>query len=451
MSTLSRLDINTFMDDKPVSRTQWYIFTLCFLILFFDGFDTVVIGFVAPALVDEWGISRQALGPVMMSGMLGLAVGAVVAGPLADRFGRKLVIMASVFCFGLWSLVSAFSYDITSLTIFRFLTGAGLGASMPNTATLAAEFAPARLRSFVITCVYCGFNIGGAVGGVLCDRLIVHWGWPSVLIFGGVVPMLFAVIFLPFLPESLRYMIQYPTFQKKIRSVVRRIVPNLALDTTEFHTTEVRIASSNAVSALFSPNYKIGTLMLWVTLFNTLLTVYLLASWLPLMIRDSGMTLSQAAIIGIMFNVGGMAGNFAMGWLMDRHDHYFVIRFQVGLSAVVLVALSSVPQTMIYLCPIVFFLGTTANSQTAAVYALSTHFYPTQMRSTGTSWSAGIGRLGAVTGSGVGALFLAANMNSAQIFLALTVPVTIAFIALSVKKHFDPRYTAFSTEVDSSE
>lgn len=436
MSTPSRIDINTFLDNKPLSKTQWYIFTLCFLILVFDGFDTVVIGFVAPALIDDWGISRQALGPVMMSGMLGLAVGAVVAGPLADRFGRKSVIMVSVFCFGFWSLVSAFSTDITTLTLYRFLTGAGLGASMPNTATLAAEFSPKRLRSFVITCTYCGFNIGGALGGVVCEQLIVHWGWHAVFVVGGVVPMAFAVLCLPFLPESLRYMIQFKKFQAKILAAVRKILPEPVADNTEFHTTEVRVESSSAVSALFTPGYKIGTLMLWLTLFNTLLTVYLLASWLPLIIRDAGMTLLEAAIILIMFNVGGMVGNFSMGWLMDRIEHHFIIRVQVALSAVVLVCLASVPQNMAYLCPIVFFLGTTVNSQTAAVYALSTHFYPTQMRSTGTSWSAGIGRLGAVAGSGVGALFLAANMTSAQIFLALTVPVAVAFIALSIKKHY---------------
>ena len=438
MNSLSRLDINTFLDDRPVSPRQWFIWLLCFTVLVFDGFDTVAIGFVAPSLVDTWGIQRHALGPVMMSGMLGLAMGAITAGPLADRFGRKVVILCSVFFFGLWSFASGYATDITTLTIYRFLTGAGLGASMPNTATLAAEFAPKRLRSFVITCIYCGFNIGAALGGVLSDRLIVHFGWPSVLIVGGIVPMIFAVACAPVLPESIRFMVLHQRFREKLGRAVRLIIPDLAVERTEFYTSEVRIESSNSVKALFSSSYRLGTLMLWLTLFNTLLTVYLLASWLPLIIRDSGMTLFQAAIIGIMFHIGGMVGNFSIGKLMDRFEHHTVICWQVGLSAVTLTALSLVPQTMLFLTPIIFILGTNVNSQTAAVYALSTHFYPTQMRSTGTSWSSGIGRLGAVAGSGVGALFLAANMTSSQIFLALNIPVFVALFALLTKKKYNP-------------
>ncbi len=147
MSNSSTLDVSTFMDSRKMSARQWVVLFLGFMVLVFDGFDTTSIGFIAPALVDDWGLLRQDLGPVMMSGLLGLAFGSLTAGPLADRFGRRPVIIGSVLLFGFWSLVSAWSTGIVSLTVLRFLTGVGLGASMPNTATLISEFAPKRYRS----------------------------------------------------------------------------------------------------------------------------------------------------------------------------------------------------------------------------------------------------------------------------------------------------------------
>lgn len=409
------------------------------MVLIFDGFDTVAMGFIAPSLVDNWGIQRHDLGPVMMSGMFGLALGSIIAGPLADRFGRKVVILTSVFFFGLWSWVSAYSHDIFTLTFFRFMTGLGLGASMPNTATLAAEFAPKRLRSFCVTCIYCGFTVGAALGGLGSDWLIRHFGWPSVLVAGGIVPIILIIPGYFLMPESIRFLcLNKKKNEKRIRRAVGLIAPELVGPNTEFVSSEVMVKSNNSMRALFDPSYRVGTILLWITLFNCLLAVYLLANWLPLIVRDSGMTLSQAAIIGALFQAGGAIGNFSVGWFMDRFEHHTVVRWQCFIGMVTLVVLYFVPQTMAFLGPIILVLGTTVNSQTSAVNALTTSFYPTQMRSTGTSWGTGIGRFGAIVAGGVGAMLLAMNLSSAQIFLLLNIPVGIALAALTLKKRYNP-------------
>ena len=433
------IDVNTFLDDRPLGFRQLCIFFSCFMVLIFDGFDTVAMGFIAPALVDNWGIQRHDLGPVMMSGMFGLAIGSIIAGPLADRFGRKVVILTSVFFFGLWSWVSAYSHDIFTLTLFRFLTGLGLGASMPNTATLAAEFAPKRLRSFWVTCIYCGFTVGAALGGLGSDWLIRHFGWPSVLIAGGIVPIILIIPGYFTMPESIRFLILNKEKNLgRIRKAVKLIAPEAVLPDTDFYTSEVKVENSNSMRALFDTRYRVGTILLWITLFNCLLAVYLLANWLPLIVRDAGMTLTQAAIIGALFQAGGAIGNFSVGWFMDRFEHHTVVRWQCFIGMVTLVVLYFVPQTMTFLGPIILILGTTVNSQTSAVNALTTSFYPTQMRSTGTSWGTGVGRFGAIMAGGVGAILLAMHLNSAQIFMMLNIPVGIALVALTLKKKYNP-------------
>lgn len=428
-----RVDVNTFLDTRPMGARQWLVVVLGFIVLAFDGFDTTSIGFVAPALIDDWGITRQALGPVMMAGLLGLAFGAMAAGPLADRYGRKSVIVGSVFFFGLWSLACAYAVDVTSLTVLRFLTGVGLGASMPNTATLVSEFGPRRRRSHMVTGIYCGFTIGAALGGLGSEWLIQHFGWRSVMVVGGVLPIAYALVLLATLPESIGFLAQHARFKSRLTRVVNQVAPGLADDTTAFYSSEEKIQNKSSVVALFAPSYRLGTCMIWVTLFMGLLTMYLLSSWLPLLSRDAGLSMGQAAVIGSLLQVGGVLGNFTTGMKMDRWDHHVVVGLTLlggGLSAV-LIALQQ--PTMEVLCPLILLLGYFINGVNTGSYALATQFYPTAMRATGVSWATGIGRFGAISGAGIGALMLAANWSFSQVFLFIFLPSSLGVLAMIIK------------------
>lgn len=433
MPCSARVDVNTFLDSRPMGARQWLVVVLGFIILAFDGFDTTSIGFVAPALIDDWGITRHALGPVMMAGLLGLAFGAMAAGPLADRYGRKAVIIGSVFFFGFWSLASAYAYDITSLTVLRFLTGVGLGASMPNTATLVAEFGPRRRRSHMVTGIYCGFTIGAALGGLGSEWLIQHYGWRSVMVVGGVLPIAFALLLIATLPESIGYLAQHTRLKSRLMRVVNQIAPGMADGNTVFYSSEEKVKGKSSVAALFAPGYRLGTCMIWVTLFMGLLTMYLLSSWLPLMSRDAGLTMTEAAIIGSLLQAGGVIGNFTTGMKMDRWNHHLIVGLTLlggGLTAV-MIALQQ--PTMTLLCPMILLLGYFLNGVNTGSYALATQFYPTAMRATGVSWATGIGRFGAISGAGIGALMLAASWNFSQVFMFLFVPSMLGVLAMIIK------------------
>src|SRR5207302_8694659 len=202
----SRVDVAGFIDQQPVGGFQIKLLLACAAVLFLDGFDTTAIGFVAPSLAREWSLSKGALGPGFSAGLFGLMIGALVFGPLADRIGRKKIIIFSTLAFGLGALVTAFVQDVNTLLAIRFLTGLGLGGAMPNAVAMTSEFNPRRRRATMVMIMFCGFSVGAALGGFLAAALIPHFGWRSVFVVGGIAPLIMVPILARRLPESVRFL-----------------------------------------------------------------------------------------------------------------------------------------------------------------------------------------------------------------------------------------------------
>ncbi|STT00250.1 4-hydroxybenzoate transporter [Klebsiella pneumoniae] len=207
MNHTNVVDVKAWIDTRPVSRFQWNVLLLCFIIIMLDGYDAAVMGFVAPALIEDWGISRAEMGPILGAAMFGVAIGALVAGPLSDRYGRKRILLWSVALFALFSLAGAVAQSPTQLALMRFLTGLGLGAVMPNCVTLVAEYMPERRKGVMITLMYSGFNVGSGLGGFIAAGLLSHYSWHSALVFGGVLPLVVLPFMIVMLPESAMNMV----------------------------------------------------------------------------------------------------------------------------------------------------------------------------------------------------------------------------------------------------
>jgi len=218
------VDIQALIDAKPVSSLQKRLLFLCFLVIAIDGFDTAIIGFIAPAVRTEWGLAVAQLGPLFASGLFGLMLGAFAVGPLADRCGRKTMLVASMIAFGAASLMSAYSGGLTALIVLRFLTGLGLGGAMPMTITLASEFCPAARRSSLVTLMFCGFTLGSAMAGLIAARVLPDFGWRVLLGGGGVAPLVLAPVLLMLLPESVRFMVTKGDAQERIAMWTRAVV-----------------------------------------------------------------------------------------------------------------------------------------------------------------------------------------------------------------------------------
>lgn len=280
------LDVRQLIDQQPIGRYQKWVVFLGFLIIALDGLDVAIIGFIAPQLKSDWGLDAQSLGPVLSAALIGLALGALIAGPLADRYGRKAVLLCSVLLFGLWTLASAFSPNLEALVALRFLTGLGLGAAMPNASTLVSEYAPARSRSLLITLAFCGFSLGAAAGGFVSAWMIPNLGWRSVLALGGVLPLMVLPLLYWRLPESVTFLVSKGADRKRILAIVRRLAPEHVNADTTFVLPGKAQAAGGAIGTILSARYRFGTCMLWGGYVLALFLVYLFSGWLPTLVKE---------------------------------------------------------------------------------------------------------------------------------------------------------------------
>lgn len=438
MPALDEIEVQSYIDSRSFSFFQWKVLALCFFVLVLDGFDVVIMGSIAPALLQDWSsTTRESLGVVISAGLSGLAIGALIGGPLADKFGRRRVIILSVFSFGLMSLLSAFSPDVTVLAIVRFLTGIGLGASQPNAATLANEYAPRKHRSLMVTTVYCGFAIGGTSAGFLASQLLLDHSWRLLLIIGGLMPMLYALALYGTLPESAKYLVSNEKNKAKIARIINAMSPGTVDDSTAILSTASIVRTNKTVSLILSKLHAKVTLSLWAGFFMTLLVAYFFNGWLPVLMTDKGFTASQGALVGGMFQAGGIVGIIVIGWEMDRFKAHKVLISTLGGAAIITLAIAQLNTSLYGLMALVFLLGYCINSTNTGWTAMAANYYPTQIRATGISWMTGVARFGAVIGAYGGGLLLSMKWPPERLIILLIVPIFIAVLASWIKNDTD--------------
>jgi len=432
------VDVQSFLNEHRFSGFQWAIFGLCFLIVLLDGFDTAAIGFIAPSLIKEWGVTRPALGPVLSAALFGLAAGALSSGPLADWLGRKKLLVAAVVVFGVACLGSSYSQTLQQLTTLRFLTGLGLGAAMPNAVTLMSEYCPDRLRATLTNAMFCGFPLGAAFGGFLAAWMIPQFGWRSVLMLGGVAPLVLAVAMLALLPESVRFMVARAQPVDRIRAVLARISASAAA-AASFRLSEDRPSTSGktGIALVLSPQYLVGSVMLWLTYFMGLVIFYALINWMPILFKDAGLDPHTATLIAALFPLGG-CGAVLFGWLMDRFNGNRIIAIGYAVTAVLIWTIGQAAGNVGSLVLVVFLGGAFMNTAQSSLPALAAAFYPTEGRATGVSWMLGFGRFGGIAGSFLVAELSRRQFTFTEIFSVVAVPGLVAAVALLVKQWVHP-------------
>jgi AAHS family 4-hydroxybenzoate transporter-like MFS transporter len=326
------------------------------------------------------------------------------------------------------------------LTIFRFITGLGLGAAMPNAVTLMSEFCPDGKRATLTNAMFCGFPLGAAFGGFLAAWMIPLWGWRSVLMLGGIAPLVLTALMIFVLPESIRYMVAKQQPLEKIRSVLMRISSEAA-DATSFVKTEHAVAAEGQSGAalVVSKPYAVGTVMLWTAYFMGLVIFYALINWMPVLFKDAGMDPRTATLIAALFPLGGV-GAVLFGWLMDRYNANWVIAIGYALTALSVFAIGQAVGSFGLLVVVVFAAGTLMNTAQSSMPALAAAFYPTQGRATGIAWMLGIGRFGGIAGSYLVAELTGLQRGFAEIFSIVAIAGLIAALALVIKQLAQPEH-----------
>lgn len=422
------VDVAHFIDSQPVGRFQIRLLLLCAAVLFIDGFDTQAIGYVAPDIAREWNLGRGTLGPVFSAGLFGLMIGALIFGPVADRIGRKRIIVLSSVAFGVGTLLTIFAQDVYWLIALRFLTGLGLGGAMPNAVALTSEFSPHRRRATMVMAMFCGFSVGAALGGLLAAALIPIFGWRSIFLIGGLAPLLYAPILARMLPESIRFLALTGRDDINLSALLTRVNPSIAFSPgTRFTVQEPKLIGI-PVMHLFNQGRTLTTLLFWIVFFMSLLDLYLLSNWLPTVLNDLGASISMAAAIGAMLQVGGVVGTFTLGNFIDRFSfRALALIYLIASVAIVAIGFSGHSIPLVTLA--VFCAGFCIVGGQIASNALTATYYPTTMRSTGIGWALGIGRIGSIVGPLVGGVMLSNHVSVETLFVTAAAPALCACLA----------------------
>lgn len=419
------------LDARPVSPYQWRLLLLLILLLVTDGYDAQVLGYVIPALAQDWGLEKAAFGPVFSANLLGLTVGSLAVTPLADRFGVRRVLLCCVVLYASLTLLMVFASSLDSLMLARFLCGIGMGGAMPSAMALMADYAPPRLRTLMVTLAACGFSLGGAAGGFVAAGFIDHYGWQAVFLAGGVAPLLLFPFLALFLPESLPRLLRDAPPYARLQRVTARLLPGWQVPAARIASDEPA-DSKLTVVALFREGFARPTLLLWSTFFVSLILLYFMISWLPSLLQESGLALNQANLVTSLFLFAGTFGAVCLAWCADRMANKAHLLAGVLLGAAlfsVLVGLNHDDPR--WLVPSVFAAGFCIIGGQLTLNAFVSNFYPAQVRATGTGWALGVGRFGSILGPLLGSLLLTLHMPVEQIFFFCAVPALLGALLIS--------------------
>ncbi|TCW82772.1 3-(3-hydroxy-phenyl)propionate transporter MhpT [Burkholderia sp. SRS-46] len=391
--------MNTYVAEKPAVATT---LALCFAIALLEGLDLQSVGVAAPRMAREFGLTVSQMGLAFSAGTFGLLPGAMLGGRLADRFGRKRVLIASVVLFGLLSIATAQVSGFAMLVVVRVLTGIGLGGAMPNLIALSSEAVEPRARSSAVAAMYCGIPFGGVIASLIGVLLAGDTEWRHIFYVGGAGPLLLVPLLIGMLPESRAY-----------------------LDVAGSDAARASVAHT-----LFGGGRTLSTLELWISYFCTLIVLYFLLNWLPSLMAARGLDRAHVGLVQICFNVGGGLGALGIGAAMDRMRASRVVGGMYAGIVLSLAALAAAPG-FASLAAAAFAAGMFVIGGQSVLYALAAIYYPTAMRGTGVGTAVAVGRLGSVVGPLAAAQLLAMG-RSAPVVIGASIPVTLVAAAAAL-------------------
>jgi AAHS family 4-hydroxybenzoate transporter-like MFS transporter len=384
------------LENQRIGGLQIRVAVLCTLIQICDGYDVGSIGWAVPSLTHVWNLPAPAFATAFLWSSIGVVVGALAAGPIGDRFGRRPLLLASVAIFGAASLLSAFAGSLGLLSLLRFFTGLGLGGAFPGAATLTGDYAPQRLRVTLIMASFTGAPFGGFVGGLAVSLLLGQgFGWPVIFILGGAFPLVLVPVLALWLPESPRFLARKVNLSGRQAALLDR----LTIAPGQTDPQAVDLARSNPVKMLFGKGYALQTVLLWIVFFCSLMDLFLFVYWLPEVLHLGGMSPAQAVFATSIFPLGAVCAALYLGLLIDRAgpERALALHYAIGAVFIALIALVAMPYAL--LLAVIFFAGMTIIGSQTGANGTCGKLYPARMRTSGLGWAIGIGRLGSVCGA----------------------------------------------------
>ncbi len=427
-------DIRKIIDQNKISGLQVSVFLICVLMNMLDGMDVMVIAYAAPSLADAWSIAPGTLGTIFSAGVFGMAVGAMLLAPIADRIGRRRMILTCILVMGFGTLATVYAKSIGVLIALRFISGLGIGAMLATSATMTAEYIPGRYRNFAVSAVFAGYPIGAVLAGIVAAAIIPEYGWSSIFLVAGLATLATVFLVALLLPESLEFLSKVrPTGAlDKINHIFSRMkLPSITELPSEVSEEKIKQAS---VAELFASERKVATIWLWIAFFTSFATLYFLISWIPKLASNTGLSLELAIYAGTVFNLGAFFGIVTQGYLSHKFGLRRVI-FAYLAGTAVLMVFFGVWSDPVVILTMFGLIGFGVQGGFVGLYAVSARLYPTEIRNTGIGWGIGAGRIGAVVGPKVGGILVGMGLTLTTNFMVFALPVMIAGVATLMVSH----------------
>ncbi len=442
-----RVSVTELFDDTPFSAYQAGVCFLCFSVMLLDGFDLTVIGVALPKIAEFLHSDPKALGMAVGAGQLGPLVGAIVLGMLADRLGRKSMLFICAFIFGLFTLLTAFINSVEQLNAYltgveqlavcRLLAGIGLGGAIPNALAFGCEYAPTRLRASLTTMMWSGMPIGSIIGGLSAAYLLPTYGWQSLFVVGGVSPMLIGGLVALLLPESLAFLVGKGAQPQRIRKILARISPVVAADETiQIYSNEQKLAGV-PLKHLFTEGRATGTLLLWVLFFFSFYLLWIMLTWAPTLLRQSGATVRQYSLAFACINLGAALATIIIGRLMDRLSPFRTLKFAFVLAfiSVALFGLAA-GSPFIVVALVCVITGIFVMGGNSGIMALATLSYPLNIRASGIGGAYAVGKVGSMLAPMIGGVLLSWKWSVTQIcFVNAITGLFVAGAIIILQRH----------------
>jgi AAHS family 4-hydroxybenzoate transporter-like MFS transporter len=418
----------TALENQRIGGLQIRVAGLCALVQICDGYDVNSIGITVPSLTHAWSLPGPAFTTAFLWSSIGIMVGALSAGPIGDRVGRKPLLLASLTIFGLASLFSAFAGSLMMLTILRFFTGLGIGGAFPGAATLTGDYAPHRRRALMIMVSFTGAPVGGFICGQLAGVLLPAFGWPSIFLVGGIVPLLMVVALAVWLPESPRFLAAKANPSPRQAALLQR----LAITPGQGAAEGLDVAVGNPVKMLFGKGYALQTVLMWIIFFCSLMNLFLFVYWLPEVLHLTGFTPAEAARATSFRELGAILAVLYLGVLIDRFgpERALAANYATGIVFIAAIALFAMPYLLLVI--VIFFSGMMIIGSQTGANAACGKLYPARMRTSGLGWALGIGRLGGIAAPILGGYLLSIGLPPREIFLGACGFALIAAIATAL-------------------
>jgi MFS transporter, AAHS family, 4-hydroxybenzoate transporter len=441
-AAMREVNVTRLIDDGPLSRFQIGTVICCALVSALDGIDTQSIGVAAPFIADELGVKLANFGPIFSSALVGATIGAATFGPLADRFGRKTLLIVAVLLIGVFTILTVFANSVPTLLAVRVLAGLGLGGATPCFIALTSEYTPARLRAALVTLMWSAFPLGGLLGGLLNWYLIPHAGWRAIFYFGGVAPLVLAVVLFFYLPESIKFLLVRRNDLTGVARIVARLGTSAAGGDARFVLDEKPLPGAS-IRHLFTDGRALGTLLLWVPFFMGFGVLTVAVLWTPALLKLNGISPANTAFVVAFNGLGGFIGQSTSGRLIQRFGILPILIPAFLLGAAATVGLGYGASSIAFAATFIGLIGVFMGLGTGGAIALAATIYPTPIRSTGVGWGMAMGRFGQIIGPLIAGGLLGAGWTAGPIMTVtacgglIAAVFVVLFSAWLARKHVE--------------